>query len=114
MDEKWNPESIKHLLDYSLARLDGPTLARLRVARMTALHCHQPRHAILPLFASAGNHAIWHTPSRHARIYYWIAAALLAASIFGGFAFWQQTVDDDSDVDIAILTDDLPIQYFLD
>jgi len=40
---------------------------------------------------------------------------LLAASLFSGIAYWQHVMDNDtSDEDIAILTDDLPIQYYVD
>ena len=40
---------------------------------------------------------------------------LLAASLFSGITYWQQAIDNDTgDVDIAILTDDLPIQYYVD
>jgi len=115
MDEKWNPEPIKQLLNRSLAQLDRPTLARLRAARMQALNRYEARSATLPLFAWAGEHVIWHAPAHRHSIHYWIGAILLAASLFGGIAYWQQAMDNDiSDVDIAILTDDLPIQYYVD
>ena len=115
MDEKWNPEPIKQLLNRSLAQLDQPTLARLRAARMHALNRYEARGAPLPLFAWAGGHVIWHASAHRHRIYYWIGTILLAASLFSGLVYWQQAMDNDiSDVDIAILTDDLPLQYYLD
>jgi hypothetical protein len=40
---------------------------------------------------------------------------LLVASLFSSIAYRQQAMDSDtSDEDIAILTDDLPIQYYLE
>ena len=115
MNEKWNPERIKQLLNRSLAQLDQPTLARLHAARLQAMNRHEARSATLPLFAWTGEHIIWHASAHRHRIYYWMGAILLAASLFSGIAYWQQTMDNDTgDVDIAILTDDLPIQYYVD
>jgi len=59
MDEKWNPERLRQLLNRSLAQLDQSTLVRLRAARLPALNRHEARSAILPLFAWAGEHIIW-------------------------------------------------------
>ena len=63
MDEKWNPEPIKLLLNRSLAQVDQPTLARLRAARLQALNRHEARSASLPLHAWAGERVIWHAPA---------------------------------------------------
>lgn len=109
MDEKWNPELIKQLLNRSLAQLDQPTLARLRAARLQALNRYETRSATLPLFTWASDNVNWHASAHRHRIYYWRGAILLAAVLFSGIAYWQQATDNDtSDVDIAILTDDLP------
>jgi hypothetical protein len=40
--------------------------------------------------------------------------ALLIALMVGGALYWQQQAYDHDDVDIAILTDDLPIDVYLD
>jgi len=113
MEENWNPESISQLLNRSLLRLDQPMLACLRSARKQALDRYEARRAALPLFAWAGEHIIWHE-SAHRR-YYWIGAILLAASLFSGITYWQQAMDSDTSAeDIAILTDDLPIQYYVE
>jgi hypothetical protein len=115
MDENWNPELIKQLLNRSLAQIDQPTLAGLRSARMHALNRYEARSSTLPLFAWAGEHVIWHASAHRHRIYYWIGAMLLVASLFSSIAYRQQAMDSDtSDEDIAILTDDLPIQYYLE
>lgn len=115
MDEEWNSEPIKHMLNRSLAQLDQPTLACLRSARVQALNRYEAHNATLPLFAWTGEHLIWHASAHRYRDYYWIGVILLAASLFSSIAYWQQAVDNDSsDDDIAILTDDLPIQYFVE
>jgi hypothetical protein len=115
MDEKWNPEPIKRLLNRSIAQLDRSTRIRLHAARTQALERHAARSAALPSWAWANVHIVGHASGHHHRIYYLIGTLLLAVCIFSGVAYWQQATDNDTaDLDIAILTDDLPIQYFLD
>lgn len=115
MDETWNPDHIKQVLNSSLERLDQATLIRLRAARMRALDHYKAGNAYRPLLARAGKHALWNTPAHPRRIYRWIGAAVLVASLVSGISYWQQAMDDDTaDADIAILTDDLPIQYYMD
>ena len=115
MDEKWNPESIKQLLNRSLAQIDQPALARLRTARLQALNRHEARNATSPLFAWGGGQVIWHASAHRHSINYWIGVMLFVISMFGGIVYWQQSTDNDTgDADIAILTDDLPIQYYTD
>jgi len=115
MDEILNPDLIKQVLDSSLAQLDQATLIRLHAARERALNHYQARNAALPLLAWVGEHALWNTPAYPYRIYRWIGTFILVACLFSGIAYWQQSMEDDTtDADIAILTDDLPIQYYVD
>ena len=115
MDQEWNRESLKHLLNRSLEQIDQPTLARLHAARALAVSLYEAHTATLPLFAWTGVPAIQHASGPHHKIYHWIGAMLLAASILNGIAYyWQEAIDNDTTVvDIAILTDEEPIQYFL-
>ena len=115
MNQKFHPEQVKQLLNRSLAQLDQPTLARLRNAREKAL-VRYDAHRTAPAFAWAG---LWtdhhHAAGSHHRSHYWAAAVLLVALIFSCTAYWQHANDHDvSDVDIAILTDDLPIEMYVD
>ena len=115
MDKKFDPEPIKQLLNRSLAQIDLTTLVRLHAARLQALNRYEARSSTLTLFAWAGEHITWHSSVPRHNIHYWIGAMLLGFSLFSGIAYWQQAMDNDtSDVDIAILTDDLPIQYYVD
>ncbi len=114
MNKEWNPESIKPLLNRSLAQIDPSTLTRLRSARIHALSRHKTHSATLPLLTWAGEHVIWLASAHRHRIHYWMGALLLVTSLCG-IAYWQQAMDNDnSDMDIEILTDDLPIQYYAD
>lgn len=113
-----NPLKIKQLLNRSLTRLDQPTLARLRDSRAQALACYERRTA--PTYAWAGN-TFWtgktlaDTFSGPQKTNLWAAALLLVIVAFSTAIYWQQTADHDTtDVDIAILTDELPIHIYLD
>ncbi|MBI1174794.1 MAG: DUF3619 family protein [Sideroxydans sp.] len=115
MNQQLNPEQIRQLLNRSAAQLDDPTLARLREMRTQTLERHTARHAHALALSGHGKHAPWHTVLQQHKPSLWIAGVLLAASILSGIAYWQQTSDNDtSDEDIAILTDDLPIQVYVD
>ena len=108
MNQKFHPEQVKQLLNRSLTRLDQPTLARLRDAREQAL-ARYDAHSTAPAFAWAGH---WHVADSHRKSHYLAATVLLAALLIGGVTYWHQD-HDVSDVDIAILTDDLPIEVFV-
>ena len=110
-----SPQRIKQLLDSSAARLDDTTLARLGEIRTQALQHHVVQHTHALAFPGHGKHTHWHSTFQHHKLSYWVAGLLLVASILSGIAYWQQTSSTDtSDVDIAILTDDLPIQVYVD
>ncbi len=115
MNENLKPEAVKQLLNRSLAQLDQPTLANLREARMHALERYEARRVMNPSLAWISDHIHWHASTHHHRTQFWIAAVLIVACLLGGIAYWQQTTDNDtSDVDIEILTDDLPIHVYVD
>ena len=113
MNEKLNTQTIKQLLNSSSARLEQPTLARLRDVRMQALARHDAR-STAPAFAWAGA-LTGSEHGSHRGHYYRASAVLFAALLFSGVNYLQHLTDhDNSDVDIAILTDDLPIDVYVD
>lgn len=109
MNPRLGAEQIKQVLNRSLTRLDQPALARLRDARAQAL-ARYDAHCAAPAFALAGH---WHAASSHRKSHYLAGAVLLAALLFGGVSYWHHE-HDVSEVDIAILTDDLPIEMYVD
>jgi hypothetical protein len=118
MNQNINQEEIKQLLNRSLAKIEPATLARLRGARTQALARYDARIAA-PAFAPAlskwAGHSTHHTHHPHHRTHYWAAAILLAASLFGGATYWQHVTEHEiATVDIAILTDDLPMRVYVD
>ena len=108
-----NHEKIKHLLNRSVTRLEQPVLSRLRDARARALVRYEARRTS-PALAWAGSFT-WNTTGSPQKIHFWAAAVLLVAVLLGAATYWNQAADNDtSDVDIAILTDDLPMHVYID
>jgi len=114
MNHKLNTKEIGQLLNRSAAQLDRETLDKLLSARRTALQ-YQQKEQQAPVLAWLTEHGVIQhhsTPSHKA--YNLGMVALLIALMVGGALYWQQQAYDHDDVDIAILTDDLPIDVYLD
>lgn len=110
MNSELNPDKITRLLNQSARLLDQQTLVALRQARQNALQRHVA-HA--PAFAlSTGNWAhrlVPHTAQQ------WLLALMLAAIVAGGAGYWRHNQEQQvSELDVAILTDELPIEVFVD
>lgn len=104
-----NHQQIAKLLTSSTEQLDEHIVASLREARSIALQkqrAHEPAFSL----SAAGHRAhnlIPHSPHQ------WVAAAiLLSAIIFGAVGYWQDSQTPQDDIDI--LTDELPIEVFVD
>ena len=103
------PERIAKLLTRAAQQLDDDTVAALRQARNAAL---QRQSLSKPVFAlSTGHNIRWLMPHSTQQ---WVAAIILfVAILFGGLSYWQHE-NDLSHLDTAILTDDLPLEVFVD
>ncbi len=101
-----NHQHIARLLTHSTEQLDGNVVSALQQARAVALQ-RQRVHAPAFSLSAIGHHAhMPHTPSQ------WVATAILLAAIaVGAIGYWQNA---QVPVDIEILTDDLPIEVFVD
>jgi hypothetical protein len=115
MNRKLNTHDIGRLLDRSVAQLDKDILEKLQFARRTALQ-HQPVTKQAPVLAWLAQHGLIHHHSAHGhKALNFGLAALLAALLLSGALYWQQYYEHDhSDIDIAILTDDLPVDMYVD
>lgn len=112
-----SPESIAGLLTKAAEQLDSHTVAALRNARHNAL-ARQSLHRQPALALSAG-HGIYrlmpHSPQQWV-----IVTALLVTVLVSMAGYWHHAGERDtnhhdaSQLDIAILTDDLPMDVFLD
>ncbi len=112
-DKQLDANAVKQQLNRSLSEIDPATLSGLRRARMQALDHYEARRVMNPALAWINEHMHWHPSSDHHKTQLLIGAVLLAC-LLGGFAYWQQTNDDTTDVDIEILTGEMPIHVFVD
>ncbi len=110
MKTRLQTRDIGAMLDRSAAQLDNDTLDKLRNARRVALQ-HQRQQ--VPVLAWLHEHGLAHTPGH--KSHHWGLAALFAIILFSGIFYWQHVYEHDhSDIDIAILTDDLPVDMYVD
>ena len=114
MNNELDPAKIAELLTISNRQLDKTTVSALVDARQNALQRQSLRK---PVFALAPTHGSAHWANRlvphsaHA----WVAAILLVAVFIAGTNYWQNLQDQQIDeIDVAILTNDMPIDVFVD
>jgi hypothetical protein len=103
-----NHQKIASLLTRSAEQIDPQILAALSEARSRAL---QKQRIPEPVFilSAIGHRA--HNLLPHST-HQWIGATILLATlIVGAIGYWQ---NGDTPLDMDILTDDLPIEVFLD
>ncbi len=101
MSEYLNIDATRQLLNRSLGQLDPSTLAGLRKAREEAL----ARHA-----AGEGR---WRFGATRRVAVTWLATLLVMLSVFGGITYYWQQTHDNGDTDVAILTDDMPADVYV-
>lgn len=115
MKNQIDKNKIKELLNSFTTQFTPSTLENLRAARMRAVEQQRVPHK-LPILAWLG-----HENSRHESIYIskrynMIFASLILAGLISGASIWHSysTEHEINEVDIAILTDDLPLLALLD
>lgn len=107
-----DPRSIAKLLTGAAEELDTGTLEALLRARHVALLRKSQRQPVLALNSVHGIH--W--PIMHpAPKWMYAAIILLAAALVSVAGYWHHERElDTSHLDVAILTDDLPMEIFVD
>ena len=110
MTAELDPIKFTQLLTQSSRQLDDATLSALANARNNALK-RQSAHS--PVFAlTTGSWAQSLIPHSAQQ---WLATGLLAVMLVIGAEFFQHAQEQQiSDLDVAILTDELPIEVFVD
>jgi hypothetical protein len=110
MTTKLDPGKIVLLLTQGARQLDTATLSALADARRDALK-KQSVHA--PVFAL--NFGRWtHNLVPHSAQQWLITGLLVAIFVFSA-GYWQHAQEQQiSELDVAILTDELPIEVFVD
>jgi hypothetical protein len=110
MTNELDPRKIAQLLTLSTRQLDEPTLSALVNARQNALKRQSVRAPAFVLNTGHGTHSL--IPNS---IQQWVIAALFVATIVVGTSFWHNIQEQQIDeLDVAILTDELPIEVFVD
>lgn len=106
---------IKELLDTSTSQLAPATLEKLRDARSLALE-HQRTRRSAPVLAWLGHHGGRHDSFHMSKSMGWAIAALFVVFLISGASYWRSytTEHEICDVDISILTGDLPIHVYVD
>lgn len=111
MNTKFNPDHIAQLLTQSTRQMDAQTLSALSQARQHALE-RQAAHAPVFTLATAGRWSHWLIPHSATQ---WMAAVLLAASLVSVASYRHHAQEQQiGELDVAILTDELPMEVFVD
>jgi len=111
MNIKLSKNEIGSLLNRAAHQLDRPILNDLRAARQHAL---QNQRVAAPIWVSQ-NGMLHGQLQLSQRALNWIIVAVVASLLVINLTYWNRTYDrDHSDIDIAILTDDLPVDMFVD
>ncbi len=115
MTTKLDPKKITRLLDQSTRQLDDNVLSALQQSRAQALQRQSAPEQVLGFterFAASG----WaHLPHpRSAR--QWVTICLLALVLASGANLWWQHYHEQQiqELDVSILTDELPLDLFVD
>ena len=103
-----NTDKIREHLDSSLDTIDGKTLEDLKSARQNALSRYEAHELVLE------GHGTFHF--RHPKIGVWLP---MAAFVLGVCAilYWgtaREAPPDSTDIDAALLADDLPVPAYTD
>ncbi|MBI2306012.1 MAG: DUF3619 family protein [Rhodocyclales bacterium] len=103
---------LRQNLNRGLQEIDNDKLDRLRQARERALSA-QKRPATHPVLAGAGHFFRFHAEGIRPRH---LIAALLLALATGLFVQWHidEQIAELSDLDSALLSDDMPVEALLD
>lgn len=106
---------IIQYLDHGTGRIDAATRERLATARHAALARHRARTEPVLGLARAGRIAGWVAEHRISSASLLAAAAALVIAVTG-IVYWQSmsSPNDIADIDMRLLTDELPINAYLD
>lgn len=111
MNTRLNPHQVAKLLNQSSHQLDDNTLLALAKARNLSLQ--KQASGVSAAHVLATGKWSWGPMSNMAP--QWLATGFIAVVLVFGIGFLQHQHEQQfSDVDVAILTDDLPIEIFVD
>jgi hypothetical protein len=104
-----DPNKIAQLLTTSTRQMDEATLSALANARRNALTRQSVHSPVSSLTTGRWTHSLIPHSAQQ-----WAFTGLLAIMLIIGTGYWQHSAEQQiSDLDVAILTDDLPIEVLL-
>ena len=111
MTHNLNPKRVTQLLTQGTWQMDAGVLTALSEAREKALQRQSVRVPVFTLATGRWTHLL--SPFAN---HQWVSAGLLAAMLVIGTSYYWHHVQEQqiADLDVAILTDDLPIEVFVD
>ncbi len=115
MGLKLKLDDLAPQLDRATQQLNPATLDRLHAARRQALN--RQRQAAPVALLSRLHHLVTDHghESHHHRALNWAGGLLLLAAVLAGGWQWKQTtLHEHVSIDLAILTDDLPLHMYVD
>lgn len=115
MGIKLKLDDIAPLLDRGTQQIDRATLDRLLAARRQALD--RQRTEAPAALLSRLHHLVTDLghASHHHHALNWVGGLLLLAAVLAGGWQWKQSVMHERvSIDLAILTDDLPVHMYVD
>jgi hypothetical protein len=115
MGHKLKLDDLTSLLDQAARQLPNDTLDHLQAARRQALD--RQRQAMPAALLSRLCHLVTdHGHLAHPqRTLGWVAGLLLAIAVLAGGWQWERSAwHDHAEIDLAILTDDLPLHMYVD
>lgn len=114
MNRQMKMHEIVQLLNRSAGQIDNATADKLLSARRNALQYRQTARQA-PVLAWLSQHCLIHHSAHGHKALNWGMAGLAAAILLCGALYWQHSYErDHAEIDIAILTDDLPVDMYVD
>lgn len=115
MTTKLDPKKITRLLDQSTRQLDENILSALQQSRALAVQKQAAPAQVLGFAGRLAGGGWTHLPVRRSARQ-WITICLLALVLASGANLWWQYARHQQiiDTDVEILTDELPIELFVD
>lgn len=111
MNERDFAKKIKLDLNYGTGRLSAQVSTRLKQAREQAMAAYSAQSVAAPGFAYAGQSGHTHMHPIASRT--WLPFALITLALVGAL-YWQQEVTREDNIDVALLSSDLPLNAFVD
>ncbi len=111
MNEREFGGKIKQDLNYATGRLTGKVTERLKLAREQALEVFSAQAIGVDAYAFAGHSSPTQPHPVSSRI--WLPLSLITLAFLGAL-YWQQEVNHEENLDVALLTSDLPLNVFVD